>query len=105
MDHPTDEGPVSLLGTRLPPNFRRNVVILPDGDELPYEPERWHDALVVVEQGDIEIEALTGRTYRFSRGAVLCLDGLDARRLRNIGGQTAVLVTVARRRTNDTEHP
>lgn len=102
MDHPVDEGRLSLLVTRLPPNFRRHVVILPAGDDLPYEPERWHDALVVVEQGEIEIEAPTGRTYRFSSGAVLCLDGLDARRFRNTGGQTAILVAVSRRRTNET---
>ena len=56
------------------------------------------DALVVVEQGRIELEAMGGGRRTFERGAVLWLVGLPLRALHNHGPGRAVMVAFTRHR-------
>lgn len=93
---------VSFLGRPLGPAFEMRVVEVAPGRTKAYDEAEWRDALVVVEHGEIELECTEGWREHFERGAVLCLDGLPLRVLRNRGHLPAVLVAVSRRRP--TEH-
>ena len=96
MNDPKGEQ-LSLLRARLPRGLRRRVVILLEGDAVAYRANDWHDALVVLEEGEVRIECLAGRRITFRQGGVFCLNGLEARLLRNVGTGPAVLVAVSRR--------
>jgi hypothetical protein len=74
----------------------RIVVVEPGADE-PYVDEDWRDALVVVERGEITVEARCGRLVPFAGGSVLWLVGLAVRTLRNTGDEPAVLAALSRR--------
>jgi hypothetical protein len=81
----------------LPARFARRVVTLAPGERCAYVAEDWEDALVVVEDGTIELECLGGDRRSLARGAVLWLVGLPLRAVHNVGRHPAVLVAVSRR--------
>jgi quercetin dioxygenase-like cupin family protein len=89
---------LSFLGRRLPPAFELRVVSVAPGGERPYDEEEWRDALVVVERGEIELEASAGGRVQFGPGSVLWLFGLPLRALHNRGAEPALVVAVSRRR-------
>jgi hypothetical protein len=63
------------------------------------QPRAWaRGALVVIEQGRIEVEGLGGGRRTFERGAVLWLVGLPLRALHNHGPERAVMVAFTRHR-------
>jgi glyoxylate utilization-related uncharacterized protein len=78
--------------------FDRRVVAVPPGGARAYDEADWHDALVLVVRGEIELEARSGRRARFARGSLLSLAGLRLRALHNRGAEPAELVAVRRRR-------
>jgi hypothetical protein len=94
-----DQAPLSLLGRPLPPSFERRVIVLPPGHTRAYNPAEWGGALVVVEQGQVELESMDGNCRTFVSGDVLWLDGLPLRALHNHGRVAAVLAAVSRRAT------
>jgi quercetin dioxygenase-like cupin family protein len=77
--------------------FDVRVVQLPPGAERASHEAEWRDALVVVDRGEIELDCVGGSRRRFGSGAVLWLDGLPLRALRNPGAEPAVIVAVSRR--------
>jgi quercetin dioxygenase-like cupin family protein len=93
-----DRGPPLRLD-RLPPSFLVREVVIGAGADLAYRPADWHDALVVVRSGTVEVEFLAGSLRRFDRGDILWLDGLPVRSLRNRGSSSCVLVAVSRVRS------
>jgi hypothetical protein len=93
----SDRHPLSLLGTRLPPGLTRRVVIIAPHGALVYRAAQWRDALVLIEQGRIEVEHRGGGRSRLECGDVFWLDGLPVRMLRNLEAELAVLVAVSRR--------
>src|SRR6476469_5626032 len=76
--------------------FQRRVVELAPGSSRPYKQSEWDDALVIVTQGEIELEGLSGRRWHFPRGAILWLTDLPLSALHNPGRQPAQLTTVSR---------
>jgi hypothetical protein len=72
------------------------VVTLPPQSEQPYCEEDWTDAIVTVEQGEVELECCAGGRKCFQRGAILWLVGLPLRTLRNRGDEPVVLAAVSR---------
>jgi hypothetical protein len=98
MTDDTAGGRLSFLGRPLPPPFERWTVTLEPGHALPYEEADWHDVVVVVAAGEIDLECVGGGRQRFVPGDVLRLSGLPLRTLRNPWPEPAVLVAVARRR-------
>jgi quercetin dioxygenase-like cupin family protein len=74
----------------------RVVEVAPGGERVSHEAE-WRGALVLVDRGEIELDCLGGSRRRFARGAVLSLEALPLRALRNPGAEPAVLVAVSRR--------
>jgi hypothetical protein len=75
----------------------RRVAVAP-GCALAYDEADWRGALVVVEQGRIELEGMGGGRRTFERGAVLWLVGLPLRALHNHGPERAVMVAFTRHR-------
>jgi hypothetical protein len=74
----------------------RAVEVEPGGHRIYYEGE-WSDAIVVVRQGEIELEWASGLSCCFKCGDLLWLAGLPLRALHNRGGEPALLVAVSRR--------
>lgn len=81
----------------LPSAFRRRTVVVEPGDSRPYDSDEWHDELVVVEHGRLDLECHAGGIRSFPTGAVVCLDHLGLRTLHNRGCDPTVLVAVSRR--------
>jgi hypothetical protein len=76
--------------------FVRRVVTIEPGDHRPYDPEEWWDAIVYVEDGEVDLECRTGGITRFTRGDILWLTGLPLCRLHNCGDAPVRLVAVSR---------
>jgi len=77
-------------------HFRRRVVDVAPGEELDLAADRWRDALVVLESGEVELECVAGKRSRFAAGAVLCLLP-PVCVLRNPNSEPARLITISRR--------
>ena len=88
---------LSFLGRRLSPRFQMRLVTIPGGATRPYDPAEWADAIIVVEEGEVEIECDQGGSRRFAAGAVLCLSGMPLRALHNRRDEAALLSAVSRR--------
>lgn len=76
--------------------FQRNVVRLDAGCSRPYDQAEWEDALVIVTVGVIELVGLSGRHWRFPRGAMLWLTDLPLAAIHNPGEEAAELAAVSR---------
>jgi quercetin dioxygenase-like cupin family protein len=83
---PTDPGP----------GFRRRTVTIAPQDTVPYVSENWHDALVVIERGEVDLCCVRGGRRRFAQGAILFLEGLALTALHNPGLEDVVLVALSR---------
>jgi quercetin dioxygenase-like cupin family protein len=81
--------------------FGGRVVELDPNCVLLYDAASWHDALVFVTDGEIEVECAGGERERFSRGAILCLAPLSVRWVRNTGQVPARLVAIWRQAARD----
>jgi quercetin dioxygenase-like cupin family protein len=92
-----DTDPITFLGRPLGAAFRARVVAIAPGTRLPYVESDWHDALVVVEAGEVVMEGREGVQRRFGTGDVLWLSGLGVLALFNPGDEAAVLIAVSRR--------
>jgi hypothetical protein len=84
--------------------FARRTVVLDPGTSRPYDNAEWHDAVVVVECGTVDLECTAGGRRRFTAGAVLWLTGISLRALHNAGVDPVVLVAVTRRRPDQQPH-
>jgi len=89
-----DDAPVP---TRPGPAFRRREVTIRAQETVPYVSEDWRDAIVVIEQGEVDLCCVRGGRRRFVKGAILFLEGLALRCLHNPGLEDAVLVALSRR--------
>src|SRR3954471_17505962 len=76
--------------------FERQTVRIDAGCSRPFDTSEWDDALVIVTSGVIELEGLSGRRWRFPRGAMLWLTDLPVRALHNPGEEPAELTAVSR---------
>lgn len=92
----TADDPPTLPGAGRP-GFRRSTVRIEPGGGLPYRSADWADCLVVIESGEIELEAIGGDRQTRRAGDVLWLVGLPLRRLVNRGPVPVVMTTVRRR--------
>jgi hypothetical protein len=87
----------TFLGRPLPRSFELRVVSVAPGCEHVYVEDEWRDAIVVVEEGAIDLETICGARRHFERGAILWLTGMGLRALLNPGTETALLSAVTRR--------
>ena len=82
-------------------DFVRRAVVLEPGTSRPSHDAEWRDALVLLVQGDVDLECAAGGRRRFHAGAVLWLAGIGLRTLHNVGVDPVVLLAVSRGR----DHP
>jgi hypothetical protein len=91
----------ALFRGRLPEGFSRRVVRVASGLELSLEPARLPDAIVVVEQGELELECRSGTRRSFGPGSLIPIARLPVARLRSVGPGPLVLVAVSRAPASD----
>ena len=91
-----DEPALSFLQLPLPRTFDLRLVAIPAGESRPFVAGEWADALVVVEQGAVELECDRGGRRPFATGAVMFLTGLPLRTIHNPGPEAALLAAVSR---------
>jgi hypothetical protein len=100
-----DEGAgEALFRHPLPAGFSRRVLRVAPGLELDLEAVGMLDAIVVVEDGEAELECRSGIRRRFGRGSMMPIARLPIAHLRSVGLDPLVLVAVsrgARGRTDD----
>lgn len=89
---------LSFPDRRVPPQFQVRQIVVPPGAERAVQEGEWADALVVVEDGRIELECLDGARCSFGNGDVLCLRRLRLGLLRNRGHRPVLLIAISRRR-------
>jgi quercetin dioxygenase-like cupin family protein len=98
-----DDLGLPVLGDGPAPSFERRTVTIGPGQVLTYEEADWRGAIVVVVEGEVELECRAGARRRFPSGAVLWIDGLGLSALGNPGRAATVLVAISRR-TDRVEH-
>ncbi len=89
--------PLTFRDRWVAPAFQRRFVHLAPGSSRAHRDADWAGALIVVEEGAIELECVRGGRRRFETGAVLWLSGVPLRAMHNPGPDRAVLVAVSRR--------
>jgi hypothetical protein len=100
----TDDGAsesLSFAGRTRSARFDLHRVTIASGCELLYVRSDWADAVVVLEEGELELECRGGTRARFRSGAVLVFDALPLRTLRNAGRVPVLLIGVSRRADSD----
>ncbi len=91
-----DQSAYSLFPDPLPDGFSRRVFQGAPGRELGLEPASLPDAIVVVDQGELELECRAGTCQRFGPGSMIPIARLPVAHLRNVGPGRLVLVAVWR---------
>lgn len=92
-----DELDVDRIERNVPATFAKRTVELAPAEVLAYDPASWHDTIVFVTAGEIEVERRDGERARFQLGDILCLAPFSVRIVRNTGREPARLLAVARR--------
>jgi hypothetical protein len=93
----------ALFRDPLPEGFSRRVFRLEPGLELGLAPGRLPDAIVVVEEGEVELECRAGTCRRFACGSMIPIGSLPVAWLRSVGAGPLVLVAVSRARPSATD--
>jgi len=78
------------------PRFRNRTMRIEPGDTRPFDESEWHDSLVVIESGEVELEMISGARHTCQAGDVLWLAGLPLRRLANHNVEPVVITMVRR---------
>jgi hypothetical protein len=86
----------ALFCDPLPEGFSRRVLRVAPGLELDLEASRVPDAIVVVEQGELELECRAGTCRRFGRGSMIPIARLPITHVRSVGLGPLVLFAVSR---------
>jgi hypothetical protein len=86
----------ALCRDPLPAGFSRRVFRVAPGLELGLDANDLPDAIVVVEEGELELECCAGTRRRFGRGSMVPIARLPVARARSVGPGPLVLVAVSR---------
>ncbi|ANY07349.1 hypothetical protein [Pseudonocardia sp. HH130630-07] len=78
------------------PPFRTRTVTLAPGRSRPHDEDEWRGAIVVVDQGRIELRCSAGGKRTFGAGSVLWFTGLDLVLVHNPGPADAVFRGITR---------
>jgi hypothetical protein len=80
----------------LPSGYARREVRLAPGEVLGYVDADWHEALILVAEGRVEVTCRAGGHRSFETGDTIWFDGLGVATLANPGARPLVLVGVRR---------
>ena len=92
---PDESAGIALFRT-LPQGFTRRVVRLAAGHDLGLELCGLPDAIVIVEDGELEIECRAGGRRRFGPGSMLPISRVPVVHARNVGAAPLTLLFVSR---------
>ena len=87
---------LALFRDPLPEGFSRRVVRVAPGLELGMDSSDLRGAIVLVEQGELELECRAGGRRCFGRGSMIPIARLPVARIRSVGTGLLVLVAVSR---------
>ena len=93
---PRDRGSGELFRDPPPSGFSRCVVRIARGVELDLELRTPPDAILLVDEGEVELECRAGYRRRFGQGSLIPTTGPALARLRSVGARPLVLVAVSR---------
>jgi quercetin dioxygenase-like cupin family protein len=93
-----DEDGLPFQEGRAGERFCVRALTLAPGCSHPYAAAEWKGALVVVSEGEVELETRAGACWRFHAGDVLWLEGLALKALKSPGPADTLLIAVSRRR-------
>jgi len=91
-----DRGSDELFRDPPPRGFARRVVRIAGGTELDLEARTPPDAILLVQQGEVELECRAGLRRRFGQGSLIPTTRPALARLRSVGARPLVLVAVSR---------
>ena len=86
----------ALFRDPLPENFSRRVFRVAPGRELDVERISLPDAIVIVEEGELELECRAGTYRHFGRGSMIPIAQPPVAHVRSVGPGPLVLVAVSR---------
>jgi hypothetical protein len=93
----------ALFREPLPAGFSRRVLRIAPGLELDLAARGVPGAIVLVEDGEIELECLAGAHRRFGRGSMIPISRLPVAHARSVGPRALVLVAVSRAQAAGTD--
>jgi hypothetical protein len=93
---PDESAGDALFRDPLADGFFKRVFQVAPGLELGVEPGRLRDAIVIVKDGELELECRAGSCRRFGRGSMIPIARLPVFHLRSVGQDPLVLVAVSR---------
>ena len=93
---PAESGGPALFRDPLPEGFSRRVFRVAPGLELGTDPTDLQGTLMLVEQGELEVECRAGTRRRFGHGSMISIARLPVSRLRSVGTGALVLAAVSR---------
>jgi hypothetical protein len=86
----------ALFRNPLPPGFSRRVFRVAPGLEVDLDMRGVLDAVVLVEEGVVELECPAGTRRRFGCGSVILIRRPPVARARSVGAQSLLLSSVSR---------
>jgi hypothetical protein len=86
----------ALFCAPLPEGFSRHIFRFATGLDFVLEQGRLLDAMVLVEEGELEVECRAGARRRFGRGSMIPIGRLPVSHLRSAGPGPLVLIAVSR---------
>lgn len=96
MDGGSAVGRVSFDGRPVGAAFECREIHISPGSRRVFAEAEWRDTILVVEQGEVELETIGGERVGFATGAVVFF-GTWLRALRNRGRVPVVLSAISRR--------
>ncbi len=87
----------ALVRDELPAEYERWRLELAAGVDRPTDAGEWAGALVLIEQGVLEVDCAAGGSRTFVAGDLLALGWLPLVRLRSVGREPVRLLAVRRR--------
>jgi hypothetical protein len=86
----------ALFRTPLPAGFSRRVFRVASGLEVDLDARGVLDAILLVEEGEIELECRAGMRRRFGRGSIIPITRPPVAHARSVGSCPLLLLSVSR---------
>jgi hypothetical protein len=86
----------ALFRDPLPAGFCKGVLRVAPGFALDVDASCVTDAIVIVADGELELECRSGTSRRFGRGSMIPIGRLRIARVRNVGPRSLMVVAVLR---------
>jgi mannose-6-phosphate isomerase-like protein (cupin superfamily) len=94
-----EETACRLFQGPLPAGYARRVFRVAPGLELGVQPSHLRDAIMVVAQGELELECRAGTCRRFGCGSMIPIGPMSIPHVRNPGPDPLVLLVISRNLT------